>query len=270
MKWHRIAVTALAVVAAGAVFAADPPKAEAPARGDRLDRMAAQLGLNDQQKGEIRKIHQDFDKKQADAEHQIWALRHEEHEAMAKVLTDEQRGKVPGLLKAARDKEADKVASELGLNEDQKKKLEPVLEDFEKKFHELAAQGEAGREQFHKERHEFHEAIAKELTEEQRAKLPGVLREEYHQWRDPAVRREHLKALADQLALNDQQREEIKKIHADFDKKDEQPTAQLKQVREEEHEAVAKVLTADQRTKLEELRKEREGAQNKPAEKKTN
>ena len=92
MMWHRMAVTALAMaaLAAGGWLAADEPKA-APAKGhDRLDAMAAQLGLNDQQKEEIRKVHTDFEPKLADAEHHLWTLHHEEHEAMSKVLNDEQ------------------------------------------------------------------------------------------------------------------------------------------------------------------------------------
>jgi Spy/CpxP family protein refolding chaperone len=260
-----MAFSALAIVAAAGVFAADPPKTE-PGKGhDRLDVMAAKLGLSDQQKDEIRKVHADFEQKEAAVEHQLWTMRHEEREAIGKVLTDEQRAKVPGLLKAAREKEVQKVEGELGVTDEQKKKLEPILEEYEKKFHELAAKGEAGREAFHKERHEFRQAIAKELTDEQRLKLPGVLREEYHQWRDPAARREHLKALADQLGLDDKQREEIKKIHAEFDQKDEPLTAQLKQLHTDEHAAVDKVLTDDQRQKLQEWRKEREAAAKKPA-----
>jgi Spy/CpxP family protein refolding chaperone len=264
MMWQRMALSALVLTAAAGVFAADPPKPD-PAKGhDRLDAMAVRLGLSDSQKEEIRKIHADFDPKLADAEHQIWTMRHEEHEAIAKVLTDDQRAKVPVLLKAAQDKELAKVVSELGLTDDQKKKLQPVLEEHEKAFLEVAAKGENGREGFRKQRQEFRTAIAKELTDDQRAKLPGVLREEYRQWRDPATRRDHLKGLADQLGLDDKQREQIKAVHAEFDKKDEEPTAQLKQLREQEHAAVDKVLTDDQRKKVQELRTQREAGQKKP------
>ena len=83
MMWNRSALAALALAAAAGVFAADAPKpaADAPkpatdapkpeARGhDRLDAMAARLGLNDQQKDQIRKVHEDYGHKFADAEHQ--------------------------------------------------------------------------------------------------------------------------------------------------------------------------------------------------------
>jgi len=257
MLWHRMAFSALALVAAAGVFAADPPKAE-PGKGhSRLDVMAAKLGLSDQQKDEIGKIHTDFDHQQAAVEHQIWTKRHEEHEAIDKVLTKEQHAKAQDLMKAARAKEVEKVESELKVTEEQKKKIEPILEEFEQKFHEAIAKGEAGREDFHKTRHEFHEAIAKELTDEQRLALPGVMREEYHQWRDPAARREQLKALADQLGLEEKQRDEIKKIHEQFDKDDEPLTAQHKQLHEAERAAVDKVLNDDQRKALQAWEKER-------------
>lgn len=264
MMWHRVALSALAVAAAAGAFAADPPKPE-PGKGrDRLDALAAKIGLSDSQKEEIRKIHADFDPKEADVEHQIWAMHHEEREAIAKVLTDEQRAKVPGLLMAARDKEREKIASDLGLTADQKKKLEPILEEQEKKFLELAAKGPGGREGFQQQRREYFAAIGKELTDDQRAKLPGVVREEYQQWRDPGARREHLKALADQLGLDDKQREQIKKVHAEYDQKDDQPTAQLKQLEEQERAAVDKVMNDEQRKKLQELRKDREPGEKKP------
>lgn len=269
MLWHRMAVTALAILAlaVGGRLVADEPKAEPPGKGhDRLEAMAAKLGLNDQQKEEIKKIHTDFDQKSSDIEHQLFALHHEEHEAMGKVLTDDQRAKLPGLLKAMRDKELEKIAGEIGLNADQTKKLETVREDRETKFHEVAGQqGDEARARFRELRHELFEAIGKELTAEQKEKLPGVLREEYHQWRDPVSRREHLKALGDELGLNDDQKGQIKKIHGDFDQKTEPLTAQLKETRQAEHAAVDKVLTDDQRTKLAELRKAREAGEKKPA-----
>lgn len=86
------AAFALVVLAAGGRLVGDEPKAEPSAhRHDRLDAMAAKLGLSDEQKDQIRKVHADYDQKLADAEHQLWTLHHEEREAMSKVLTDEQR-----------------------------------------------------------------------------------------------------------------------------------------------------------------------------------
>jgi len=272
MVWYRMAVTAFVIVALAAVgrLVADDPKAAPPAKGqhDRLEAMAAKLGLNDKQKEDIKSIHTDFEKKAGDLEHQLFGLHHEEHEAMSKVLTDDQRAKVPGLLKSMRDKELEKIAGELGLSADQTKKLEAVREEREPKFHEVAAQqGDEARARFHELRHELFEAIGKELTAEQKEKLPGVLREEYHQWRDPVARREHLKALGAELGLNDDQKEQIKKIHKEFDTKTEPLTIRIKQVHDDEHTAVNEVLTPEQRTMLADLRKARTEGEKKPSDK---
>jgi len=258
-------MTALAIAAcmAWGRLAADEPKPEPGKSHDRLEALAAKLGLNDQQKQDIQKVHSDFDQKLSDLEHQLWVLHHAEREAMSKVLTDDQRAKLPMVLKAARDKEFQAIADKLGLTDDQRKKLEAVREEHEQKFHDLAAKGEEGRGPYRELRHVFFEAIGKELTDDQRAKLPGLLREEYQEWRDPVARREHLKAVGDELGLNDDQKAKIKTIHEDYDKTTQEPAAQLKQAREDEHAAVLKVLTDDQRAKLEQLRKDREAGEKK-------
>lgn len=266
MVWRRMAVTAFAIMAlavGGRLAADEPAKTEPPAKGhDRLDAMAAKLGLTDQQKNDIRTVHAEFDKKLSDAEHQVWTLHHEEREAMSKVLTDEQRTKMPMVLKAARDKELQEIAGKLGLTDDQKKKLEAVREEHEQKFHEAAAQqGDEGRGRYRDLRRVFYEAIGKELTDDQRAKLPGVLREEYQEWRDPATRREHLKAISDELGLTAEQKDSMKKIHDEYDQKTEKPAAELKQLRADERAAVDKVLTDEQRAKVQEMRKARESGE---------
>jgi len=268
MVWHRMVGTALVVaaLALGLRLAADEPKKPDPAAKpqSRLEAMAARLGLDDKQKEEITKVHTDFEKKLGDLEHQLGVLRHNEHEAMSKVLTDEQRAKLPAALKAARDKDLEAMAAKLGLTTEQKTKLETVLDEHEKKFLELAAKGDEGRAAFHEVRHAFHEAIGKELTQAQREMLPGLLREEYREWREPETRRAHLKAIGDELGLKDEQKAQLKTIHEDFDKQTKEPLAQLKQTREDEHKAVMNVLTPDQQTKLEQFRKEREEANKKP------
>ena len=174
--------------------------------------------------------------------------------------------KLPGVLKASRDKEFEALADKIGLTGEQKKKLEEVREENEKKFREAAAQqGDEGRRQFRELRREFYAAIGKELTDEQRAKLPGVLRTEYHVWRDPEARREFLKGIGDELGLSAEQKEELKKIRSEYNEKTEKPLADLKQLRQDEHAAVDKVLTAEQREKVQELRKQRESGGKAPA-----
>jgi Spy/CpxP family protein refolding chaperone len=55
-------------------------------------------------------------------------------------------------------------------------------------------------------------AFARVLTPDQLVKLPAVLREELQQWRTPTAWREHLNAIAEELGLTREQKEQIKKI----------------------------------------------------------
>jgi len=257
MVWHRVAGLALAIlvlVAGARLLGADEKKAKGD--HDRVDALAAKLGLNEEQKEKIRKIHADFDKKEDPIEHRLQTLHHEEREAISKVLTKEQRDKVPEVMKGEMQKEWDKVAAKLGLNEDQKAKARKIHEEYGPKFRALASgKGERSEGEFRKLRHQEFEAVGGLLTAEQRGKLPGLMRQEFHEWRDPATRREHLKALADKLGLSAEQRDQAKKIHEEYEPKIHKEAEQLRELHSEEHKAMEAVLTDAQRTKLHELHK---------------
>jgi Spy/CpxP family protein refolding chaperone len=260
MRWCRcgLLMGAILALAIAGRLAAEEPKADAGKKHDRVEALAAKLGLSDKQKEDIRKIREDFDKKTDPVEHQIWALHHEEHEAVRKVLTDEQRAKLPELFKEMREKEFEKLATKLGLSDDQKKKISKIREEYEPKFHELVAmkqKGENVHKQFRELRHEFLDAVRPELTDEQKAKLPVLVREEHHYWRNPEARRERFKEIMAKLDLSADQKDQIKRIHAEYDPKIKEEVTQLKQLHHDEHEAMAKVLTDEQRTKWQEIRK---------------
>jgi len=259
MVAYRVAGAALALlvlVAGSGRLSADEKKAEAGRRHDRLEALAHRLGLSDQQKEQVRKIHHEFDQKEDPLEHQLWALHHEERQAIGKVLTKEQRAKVPEVFRAGMEKELDKVGARLGLSSDQKDQIRKIHAKYGPKFRELAKEkGEKSRGQFRHLRHEEFGEVRHVLNEEQRAKLPGVLRSEFRQWRDPAKRRQLLKAFADRIGLDDKQKEQVKEIHQKYDPQVQQLTDQLAKLHHQEREAVEKVLTAEQRTKLQELRK---------------
>ena len=88
MVLHRVASTALALLVLmlwGGVTAGKETK-----RHHRMEALAAKLNLTDQQKEKLNKIEEEFDRKEQPIENQLWTLHHEEHEAMAKVLTKEQ------------------------------------------------------------------------------------------------------------------------------------------------------------------------------------
>jgi len=263
-----LAVAVLALAAGGGRFLAFE-KAEPAKKHDHLEWLAAKLKLDAKQKEDIRKIHADFDAKADPVEHQLWALRHEEHEAMKKVLTEAQRDKVAETLKAMRAQEIQKIATELKLSDDQKMKVAKIREDFEPKFHELAAEKEKGEKvhkQFRELRHQVISAIRAELTDEQREKLPLMLRQEHRYWRNTETRREHLKGLGDKLGVSAEQKAQYRKIHEEYDPKVKALHAELKKLHQEEYAAIEKVFTEDQRAKWKELHKGRFGAE-KPAEK---
>jgi len=248
-----VALATLALVA-GVGLTADEPQAKQHARGQhagqghghhsRADALAKRLGLSDEQKQKIHKIHQEYDQKEDPIEHQIVALHHEEREAMGKVLTKEQREQARQLLREGMRKEFEKIGK--------------ILHDYNQKRHQLASQkGEHKEGQFrHLRREEFH-AIRQQLNEEQRHKLPGILRAEFHTWHNPATRHEHMKALGDKLGLSSQEKEQFHKIHEEYGHKIHPLVEQLHKVHHEEREAVQKVLTAEQRAKFQELIKER-------------
>jgi Spy/CpxP family protein refolding chaperone len=260
VKWQRL-LMALVVLLLGVLVAPLPAqgKADQPAAKphDRVDAMAARLGLSDGQKEQVRKIIAEYDPKADEVEHQMWALHHDEREAMSKVLTDSQRAKVPEILKEEREKELDKVAGELGLSDEQKEKVKKIHAEYHQKFHQLAEKGGAAPGAYRHLRHEEFAAIGHELNDAQRAKLPGIIREEFHQWHDAAALERHLKAIADKLDLSAEQRDQVKKVLAEYQPKMEKLVAQLHQVHHDEHEAISKVLTDEQRAKLNEHRRSR-------------
>jgi Spy/CpxP family protein refolding chaperone len=263
MVGHRIAVTAFTILAlavgAGRLAAQEERSKAEGTRPDRLESLAAKLNLNDQQKEEVRKIESDFDRKLDPLEQKLWTLHQEERAAMCKTLTDDQRAKVHEVMRTTWDQELQTIGAKLGLNDEQKERIQKVRQQYEPKFRALmdekVAKGEAGFRQFRELRAEAHKAMSQVLTDDQRAQLPGILREEFHKWHDAAARREMLNAIADKLGVNQEQREQLQKIQAEYNQQLEQPAAQFKRVRHEEHAAIEKILTPEQRTKLEDMLK---------------
>jgi len=225
---------------------------------DRADALAAKLALNDEQKGEIRKVFTEFEAKMDPIEDQVWMVHHEARAELHKLLNNDQRAKMPEVVKEECEKQLQAFATKLGLTDQQKQQVEKTAMQFEKKFKDLAAQNpENARKQFRELKHELFTAVGQELTNEERIRAQGVLREEFHQWRQPEFRREHLKVFADKLALNAEQRTQAEKILTDCEQRIEKPVAQLKELHEQELAAMDKVLNDEQRAKLKEIMKSR-------------
>ena len=225
-------------------------------RHDRLEAVTQSLNLNDQQKTELQKVFTSFDQKVDPLDKQLWTLNFQEHQAVVQVLTPEQRAKLPEVIKPIKEKELNKIGAKLGLNDDQKQRIEKICEQYEPKFHELIQQqGQNVSQQFHQLRNQVFAAIHKELTTEQKAKLPGIFREEFEQWHNPAMQSQILQEVSQRLDLRPQQKDQIQRILADFNTKIDQPVTRLRQFHQEERSAVEQVLNEQQRARLREMMK---------------
>lgn len=257
MKRYRLAVitlTILGLAAAGGLLAAKEP---APGES-HFDKLAAKLGLTDQQKQQLKQIYTDYDQKLEPLREKLWVLRHEKWETMKQVLTEDQRKQLPTALKATWEKEWKEIAEKLALTNEQKQKIEKIHDEFARKFEQQFEQkGEKKAQQFHTLKRDFFAAVRKELNEKQRAELPAILRDEMHEWRSAEFRTEQVKAVCDQLGLNTEQRQKVQKIEKEFEPKLEKVVSQFRQTRQEECQKMEQVLTESQRVKLREFRKER-------------
>jgi len=252
MKLHLLGAFLLL---AGSVSADD--KKPARAGHDRLDALAEKLSLTSEQKAQLKKIDADFDKQEDPIEDQIRHLRHEEHEAAHKVLSEEQHKNMHDLLKAEMQKEMQEIAGKLGLTSKQRDSIGKIRHEYDVKIDKLG-RDEKTRGQVRELRHKEFEAIRHELTDAQREKAPGIFREEMREWRDPAQRRKHMKAVMDKLDLSADQKKQLHEAHAKNDAQIDKLQAQLREVHKQEREAMNKVFTEEQRKKLDELRKGRE------------
>jgi hypothetical protein len=257
MVWQRISSAALmiAILLTGInlAFAGQPPQTKQNTRLDRAETLKAKLGLSSKQTDEIRRICAEFDKKTEPIERQLWGLHRQERQQMVEVLSKEQRARMPEVAKAQIQKGMQTVAAELGLKEEQRKRLETICDQFEKKFNDLAANATDAAKQFHELRSEAFDAIRQEFTADQRIQVPGVFREEFHKWHDPAKLHEQLKAIGDALGVDDNQRAQVQKIRAEFEPKIKAPVEQLQQLHKDERAAIEHVLTPEQLMRLREL-----------------
>ncbi len=105
LRWGLATVVVCLVALVGLVAAQDTKKDDTSkdstsgrVRG-QLPANYRQLGLTDDQKKQIYKVQSDFGAKIDDLEAQVKKLRHEEKQAMEKVLTDAQRQRLLEIIK---------------------------------------------------------------------------------------------------------------------------------------------------------------------------
>ena len=156
------------------------------------------------------------------------------------------------------------MAVRLGLNEKQKEQIHKIHDEYAAKFMKVAHEkSEKSAEEFRKLKHEELGAICHELTPEQRLEMPGVLHREIRHWHHHATWRKHMKEVADELGLSEDQRSQIKKIHEEFEPKIKEQVNQLHHLFKEEHKEMEKVFTKEQCATLHHLLKTGEKAEKK-------
>ena len=259
MVMHRVfglALAGLILVAGLGRLSAEESRSKLPGR---LGMLADRLGLSEEQADKVKKIHQEFDEKEDPLEQKIASLHREEHQAMARVLTEEQRAKVPEAMKAAWQRVWARLDKKLGLTDEQAERVQKIHDEYGPKFHELAESKAAKGSDYRRLRHQEFQAIRKELTEEQRAKLPGAVREEFHRYRGTEAREQALREAGEKLGLNEEQKEKLQKVREEYAPKVKEQVSELRKLHREEREAVEGVLSAEQKTKFQEMLKAHRG-----------
>jgi Spy/CpxP family protein refolding chaperone len=251
------AITAVAV--AGVALRADEKRNTTESIHQMwLDATVRELGLNDKQKQEISTIQTECRNKAEPLMKQLSMLKHEEYQEMRGALTEQQLAKLPDVLRTVWDREGQRIADGLGLNKEQRERIEKIKEEHRPKFRELFSQkGEKAADRAHELKAEFLAAIGKELNDEQRVRFPSVLHHEMARMHEKAAREQCEKEVSEGLGLTAEQKEKFQKIEQQFDPKVDKVLAELKQFHQDEKGRLEKVLTPAQRMKFEELCKSR-------------
>jgi Spy/CpxP family protein refolding chaperone len=220
-----------------------------------VEALAKKLGLSAEQQNKLNKMCADYDAKEDAIEGRLWPVYQDRFRAMNKELTEEQRAKLPEAMRAARENTWANFHRMLGLNREQEERMHKTHDEYAPKFRKLAETRDAKPADFRRLRHQEFAALGKELTEEQRAKLPLVIQEESQRWHTPEFQQEQIKLFSDKLGLSDEQKERIRKVNDEYASKLKEPTEELRKLYKAECDAMEGNLTEAQRNKLDELRK---------------
>jgi len=264
MLLHRIVGVAglallslLTVAAAERLAAQDEPRSKDESRGrsELAEGLAKRLGLSAEQKAKMDKICADYEAKEDAIEGRLWPVYQEKFQAMNKELTEEQRAKLPEALRAARQNTWANFHRMLGLNREQEERMQKIHEEYAPQFRKLAEAKDVKPADILRLRHQELAALGKELTEEQRARLPLIIVEEIPRWHSPEFHQEQVKIIQDKLGLSDEQKERMRKIHDEYASKTKEQGEEIRKLFKAECGAMEGTLTEAQRNKLEELRK---------------
>jgi hypothetical protein len=203
---------------------------------------------------EIARIHGEFAMKFDRAVDKIWTLNHEQYAKAVRVLTEEQRDRLPGLLRGLLHQEVHKVISQLDLGGGQRDKVHATCTQFEKKLCTMAEQpGNTTCRHVRVVVMEFTIALRRDLTADQCAALADIVGHVKKQWRSPVYVLDQLLAIENELGLNSDQRRQVIGTFQEYVRKLKEPFHDLGQLNQEELLAIKEVLTAEQATKLGQL-----------------
>jgi len=215
---------------------------------------ATKLGFTPEQKEQVAKICDESEQKFAPVCEKLWTLHCQHGQAVLQILTEEQRGKLPEVMKGERKKMLDQFATKLEFNDAQKKEAERICNDYAPKYQQLADQNDSKKgEKFQELKFAQLEEFCKILTDDQRVKLPMLIREEMQDGRTPSAKSEYRNNIAEQLGLNDDQKTRLDKVCDEFAPKIDEQKTQIRQLFKDKHAAISKILTEQQRTKFEEF-----------------
>jgi Spy/CpxP family protein refolding chaperone len=239
---------------------------------DRLHTAADELGLTPDQREKIRQIHTPFAAK-IDAQRSARrALRQEEFKELGAILTPEQRDQVKdavaeriamrqeGAAKrkwpevaSLRDTMADRIdstADELNLSDEQRNKIREAFRPFAQKYREQAAERRNLVEDELK-------AVGEVLTPAQRKAMRRYVEGRVVRAAAAQTVADRLRASADKLYLTPDQREKIRAAARPYAEKFRNVSRQRRASLAEEMQAIAKVLTPEQREMVRDMREDR-------------
>jgi Spy/CpxP family protein refolding chaperone len=239
---------------------------------ERLQSVADSLGLTPEQRAKIRDAHAAFTDKFQALRTQRRELLQSELEAIREVLTPEQRELVKGCVEdhtaaapeagtkrdwpevcALRDSLAERVqaaAEKIALTPEQRTKIREMHAPFAEKYRAQRA-----------ERRNLVEAelnaIAEQLTPEQREKARRHVEGRMARAAAAASVAERLRTAADKLGLTEEQRTKIRQTHESFADKYRALGRERRALLHDEFKAISEQLTSDQRERLQDICEDR-------------
>jgi Spy/CpxP family protein refolding chaperone len=158
--------------------------------------------------------------------------------------------------------------AQLNLTDQQKSELKTINEDFKQQMTDLKKNEDITVREWKSKmatiRKEHHEKVQNVLTDDQKASLKKMMQERRAEMKKHSARR--MEQMKKELNLTDDQVAALKKSHEDMSQKfkairddkslsDDQKKAQLKDLRDQQHNSLKSILTEEQLQKMQQMHK---------------